>query len=362
MKSISPFTTALLTAMVGMSLTACQKANEPNAHQSTSTTSAASSVPTDATGKKPTKAKKFVEITAIVEHPSLDAIRQGVIDELAAEGYQTGDNLKVNFQSAQGSTATVAQISKQFVADKPDAIVAISTPSAQSMAAATKDIPIIYTAVSNPIAAKLVDSNNKPTQANVTGLSSQLPLAPQLDVIQQILPNAKTIGYVYSAGEINSVSLKDNLKKHLPTRGLNLLDIPANRPTDIAMASNSLAGKAQLIYTSMDNNVASAFESMVQVANTAKLPIIASDEFSVRRGATAALGVNDYDFGRTTGKMVAKVLDGTPVSQVQPQVMNKLTLFVSPKHAKLQGITLPAAVLQKAVNVDTTPARQIVKP
>ena len=179
--------------------------------------------------------------------------------------------------------------------------------------------------------------------------------------MQKIMPSAKSIGYVFSAGEMNSVALRDKLTIALPKRGMNLVDIPANRPTDIAMATNSLGGKAQLIYTSMDNNVASAFESMVQSANTLKLPIIASDEFSVRRGATAALGVNDYDFGRTTGKMVGKILDGTPVNQVKPEVMNQLTLYVSPKHAQAQGLTLNPELLKGAINVDTTPERKIDK-
>lgn len=358
MKRLPSFNLAMVTACVGMVMTGCTKSAENTQTQAITASQVSAQVASQSASEPTaTKANKSIAITAIVEHPSLDAIRQGVIDELAAEGYKDGQNLKINFQSAQGSTATVAQISKQFVADKPDAIVAISTPSAQSLAAATKNIPIIYTAVSNPLAAKLIDANNKPAQANITGLSSQLPLAPQLDFIQKILPNVKTLGYVYSPGEMNSVSLKTNLATELPKRGITLLDIPANRPTDIGMATNSLNGKAQLIYTSMDNNVASAFEAMVQSANKAKLPIIASDEFSVRRGATAALGVNDYDFGRTTGKMVAKVLDGTPVAQVQPQVMNDLTLFVSPKHAQQQGVTLSDEVLKNAVNVDTTPAK-----
>lgn len=344
----------VLVALLGtLCLAGCSSEQRPEQKTNLTASSAASTVFDSA------KPSKSVAITAIVEHPSLDAIRQGVIDELAAEGYQSGHNLKVNFQSAQGSTATVGQISKQFVADRPDVIVAISTPSAQSLAAATKDIPIVYTAVSDPVAAKLIDSHNKPTQPNITGLSSQLPLAPQLDMIQQLVPSAKTLGYVYSPGEMNSVSLRDRLNAELPKRGIALMDVPANRPTDIGMASNSLAGKAQLMYTSMDNNVASAFESMVQAANTAKLPIIASDEFSVRRGATAALGVNDYEFGRTTGKMVVNILDGKPVNQVSPQVMNQLTLFVSPKHAQLQGVTIPASLLKSAINVDTTPAKSV---
>ncbi|WP_230656778.1 ABC transporter substrate-binding protein [Psychrobacter sp. I-STPA10] len=295
---------------------------------------------------------KTVAITQIVEHPSLDDIRRGIVDELADNGFKEGQNLTVHFQTAQGNVATAGQIAKQFVGDKPDAIVAISTPSAQTVVAATTTIPVIYTAVSDPVAAKLVDTQDVPTQANLTGLSSELPLEPQLDLIQQIVPTAKTVGYVYSPGEANSVALLERLKEELPKRGMQLLDVPANRSTDIAMATRSLEGRADVIYTSMDNNVASAFEAMTGAANELHIPIIASDEFSVKRGATAALGVNDYDFGRTTGKMVYRVLNGEAITEVKPTVMNKLTLFVSPEHATAQGTTIPEAVMANAINVD----------
>lgn len=320
-------------------------------NQPTTTDSTKSADP-QATETSTDKPAKTIAITQIVEHPSLDDIRRGIIDELADNGYVEGKNLTVNYQSAQGNTATAGQIAKQFVGDMPDAIVALSTPSAQSIAASTTTIPLIYTAVSDPVAAKLLDTAGKPVQSNITGLSSQLPLEPQLDLIQQVKPDAKTIGYVYSPGEANSVILRDRLKEALPKRGLKLLDIPANRPTDIGMATRSLAGKADLIYTSMDNNVASAFESMTSAANELRIPIIASDEFSVQRGATAALGVNDYDFGRTTGKMAYRVLNGEAIVDIKPEVMNTLTLYVSPKHAQAQGVTLPADVLKDAVDVD----------
>ena len=300
------------------------------------------------------KPAKTLAITQIVEHPSLDDIRRGIIDELADNGYTEGENLTVNFQSAQGNTATAGQIAKQFAGDNPDAIVAISTPSAQSVVTATTQIPVIYTAVSDPKAAKLLNADGTPFQDNLTGLSSELPLEPQLDLLQQIKPDAKTIGYVYSPGEANSVALRDRLKEVLPKRGLSLLDVPANRPTDIGMATRSLQGRADIIYTSMDNNVASAFEAMTQAANELKIPIVSSDEFSVRRGATAALGVNDYNFGRTTGKMVYRVLNGDAVSTIEPSVMNTLTLYVSPEHAKAQNVTLSQDLLDRAINVDET--------
>ena len=298
------------------------------------------------------KPAKTLAITQIVEHPSLDDMRRGIIDELADNGYIEGQNLTINFQSAQGNTATAGQIAKQFAGDNPDAIVAISTPSAQSVVASTTSVPIVYTAVSDPLAAKLINADGTPFQDNLTGLSSQLPLEPQIDLLQKIKPNAKTIGYVYSPGEANSVALRDRLKEILPTRGLSILDIPANRPTDIGMATRSLQGRADIIYTSMDNNVASAFEAMTQAANELKMPIVASDEFSVQRGATAALGVNDYDFGRKTGKMVYRILNGEAVSTIKPEVMNDLTLYVSPKHAKAQGVSLSAEMMKNAVDVD----------
>ncbi|WP_201605257.1 ABC transporter substrate-binding protein [Psychrobacter sp. JCM 18903] len=298
------------------------------------------------------KPAKTLAITQIVEHPSLDAMRRGIIDELADNGYVEGQNLTINFQSAQGNTATAGQIAKQFAGDNPDAIVAISTPSAQSIVASTKTVPVIYTAISDPVAAKLINENNTPIQSNVTGLSSELPIEPQLDNIQKIAPNAKTIGYVYSPGEVNSVVVLNQLKKAAPARGLKILDVTANRPTDVAMATRSLAGRVDVIYTSLDNNVVSAFEAMAGAANELDIPVIASDEFSVRRGATAALGVNDYDFGRTTGKMVYRVLNGEAVSSIKPEVMNTLTLYASPKHAAEQGVSLTDELLKNAINVD----------
>ncbi len=300
----------------------------------------------------PAKPAKTIAISAIVEHPSLDDIRRGVIDGLASVGYAEGQNLTVNFQSAQGNMATVGQISKQFVADNPDAIVAITTPTAQSLASATQTIPLIYTAVSDPVAAKLIDANNVATQPNITGLSSQLPLEPQIDLFTKIKPEAKNIGFVYSPGEANSVAIKEQLLVELPKRGMTLVDVPANRSSDVADATRSLAGKADLIYTSLDNGVASAMEAMVQVANELKIPVVTSDEFSVRRGAAVGLGVNDYDFGLATAKLVSQVLDGKAPSDIKPEVMNTLTLYVSPKHAATQGVTVDVATFEGAVNVD----------
>ncbi|MDN5801999.1 MAG: ABC transporter substrate-binding protein [Psychrobacter sp.] len=339
------FATTLRFSLLGAAMSATLGLIGCSNSTDTATTDENSTVDSD-------KPAKTIAITQIVEHPSLDEMRRGIIDELADNGYVKDQNLTVNFQSAQGNTATAGQIAKQFAGDNPDAIVAISTPSAQSIVASTKTVPVIYTAISDPVAAKLIDENNTPIQPNVTGLSSVLPIEPQLDNILKIVPHAKTIGYVYSPGEVNSVVVLNQLKKAAPALGLKILDVTANRPTDVAMATRSLAGRVDVIYTSLDNNVVSGFEAMAGAANELDIPIIASDEFSVRRGATAALGVNDYDFGRTTGKMVYRVLNDEAVNTIKPEVMNTLTLYVSPKHAAKQGVSLTDDLLKNAINVD----------
>ena len=305
---------------------------------------------TAATGSDTSTAMKTVAITAIVEHPALDDVRKGVIDELKEAGFKDGENLKVNFQSAQGNTATAGQIAKQFVADNADVIIAIGTPSAQSVAAATSSIPLVFSAVTDPVEAKLV-SKLDGSGTNVTGGSDALPYEPQIELMRQIIPSLKNVGYVYSPGEVNSTIILKNLKEKLTPLGIKVHEAPAQRSTDIAMAARSLEGKVDMIYTSTDNNVVSAYESLYQAAKESKIPLIASDTSSVERGAIAALGVNYYDLGRETGKIVVRILNGEKAGAIPVYTPKVLDLYVSPKHAKEQGITLPQAVIDKAKEV-----------
>lgn len=309
--------------------------------------SADSSKPASAHAADSNHAMKRVAITAIVEHPALDAVRQGVLDELAKEGYQQGKNVQIDFQSAQGNTATAGQIAKKFAGDKPDVIVAIATPSAQSMIAATKTIPIVFSAVTDPTVAKLVKDWG-PSKTNVTGISDELPLQPQIDLMKKLVPNLKTVGYVYSPGEVNSTIVLKQLQNLLGKQGISVAAAPAQRTTDVPIAARSLSGKAQLIYTSLDNNVVSAYESMFKVAKENKLPLMASDTDSVKRGAIAALGVNYHDLGVKTGSVVVRILKGEKPGDIAPQRMDKLDLYVSKSNAAAEGITLPDAVLKQA--------------
>ncbi len=304
----------------------------------------------DASAPAASTETKRVAITAIVEHPALDAVRQGLIEQLKAEGFTEGSNLVIDFQSAQGNPATAAQIAKKFVGDKPDVIVAIATPSAQAVVAATQDIPVVYAAVTDPVAAKLVPSW-EPSGTNVTGVSDQLPLGPQIDLMRKLVPNLQSVGYVYSPGEVNSTVVRDQLKEELGKAGITLAEAPAQRTTDVLTAARSLQGKANLIYTSLDNNVVSAYESLYKAANEIKVPLLAADTDSVARGAVAALGINYHDTGIETGKITARILRGEKPGSIASQRMEKFDLYLSPKHAEEQGITLSEELKQQASKI-----------
>lgn len=293
---------------------------------------------------------KAVGVTAIVDHPALDSVRKGVEDELKALGWEEGKNLKLSYQSAQGNTATAGQIARKFAGDKVDAIVAIATPSAQAAVAATKTIPVVFTAVTDPVAAKLVPSW-KPSGTNVTGVSDALPLAAQIDLLLKVKPGAKRVGYVYSPGEVNSTIVLKELKAELSKRGMSVAEAAAPRTVDIPSAAKSLVGKADVIYTSTDNNVVSAYESMVRVAEEADLPLVAADTDSVKRGAVAALGMNYYDLGRQTGKLVDRILKGTKAGNIAPEIGSKMTLVVNPGAGEKQGVKLSDALVKEAAEV-----------
>lgn len=291
-----------------------------------------------------------VAVTSIVEHPALDSIKDGVHEALAKAGYTEAKGLKWQFQTAQGNTAIAAQIARKFVGDKPDVIVAIATPSAQAVVAATKSIPVVYSAVTDPVAAQLVKSM-EPSGTNVTGVSDSLALEKQVDLIKKVVPQAKRVGMVYNPGEANSVVVVKQMRELLPKSDMSLVEATAARTVDVGAAARSLVGKVDVIYTNTDNNVVSAYEALVKVGNDAKIPLIASDTDSVKRGAIAALGVNYHDLGIQTGKMVIKILKGQKPGELASETSDKLELFVNQGAAKKQGVTLSDAFVKSATKV-----------
>ena len=220
----------------------------------------------------------------------------------------------------------------------------------QARKAATKSVPVVYSAVTDPVAAKLVPSM-EPSKTNVAGVSDVLALDKQIELIKQVVPGAKRIGMVYNPGEANSVVVVKELQKLLPGMGLTLVEAAAPRSVDVSSAARSLIGKVDVIYTSTDNNVVSAYEALVKVGQDAKIPLVASDTDSVKRGAIAALGINYRDLGEQTGRMVVRILKGEKPGEIKSETSSKLELFVNPGAAEKQGVKLSDALIKSAAQV-----------
>ena len=297
---------------------------------------------------------RHVAITQIVEHPALDACRRGIEDVLAENGYRNGENLKISFENAQGNSVTNVQIARKLVGLGPDVIVAISTPSAQAVAASTRTIPLVFAAVTDPVGARLVRQWRKPG-GNVTGVSDMLPLDAHLQMIRRAMPKLKRLGVVYNPGEANSVSLLAMLKKQAPAFGFSIHEASATRSGEVLQAARSLVGKVGAFYVFTDNTVVSALEAVVKVGRDAQIPVFAGDTASVRRGAVAAMGFDYYQAGRQTGEMVVRILRGARPGDIDVARVGKLDLFVNPASARSMGLELPQELISSARKIIGSP-------
>ncbi|MEH6470091.1 MAG: ABC transporter substrate-binding protein [Halopseudomonas sp.] len=301
-------------------------------------------------GQAAQAAEKHVAITQIVEHPALDACRQGVQDGLASAGYKVGENLRWSYESAQGNPAIAAQIAKKFAGDSPDVIVAISTPSAQTVAASARHIPLVFTAVTDPLGAKLVRNLDKPGKL-ITGITDLSPIDKHMALVLQVVPDAKRLGVLYNPGEANSVTLVAMVKDEAEKQGMTLVEGVATKSGDVLAAVRSLVGKVDAIYIPLDNTVVSALEAVIKVAEQNDIPIISGDTDSVTRGTIAAVGFNYYDVGLQTGKMVARVLNGEKPGDMPVERVQQLELYLNPGAAERMGVTLSQTMLDQAKQV-----------
>ncbi|BCI76478.1 ABC transporter substrate-binding protein [Vibrio cholerae] len=290
-----------------------------------------------------------VAVSQIVEHPALDATRQGLLDGLKAKGYEEGKNLEFDYKTAQGNPAIAVQIARQFVGENPDVLVGIATPTAQALVSATKTIPIVFTAVTDPVGAKLVKQLEQPGK-NVTGLSDLSPVEQHVELIKEILPNVKSIGVVYNPGEANAVSLMELLKLSAAKHGIKLVEATALKSADVQSATQAIAEKSDVIYALIDNTVASAIEGMIVSANQAKTPVFGAATSYVERGAIASLGFDYYQIGVQTADYVAAILEGKEPGSLDVQVAKGSDLVINKTAAEQLGITIPEAVLARATS------------
>jgi putative ABC transport system substrate-binding protein len=287
-----------------------------------------------------------IGISQIVTHPALDATVNGFKDALTEAGFT---NITYDLQNAEGDMATTASIAQKFAGDDLDLVLGVATPTSQALVKAITDTPILFTAVTDPLGAGLVTDAEAPS-ANVTGVSDMQPVKPILELATTFRPDAKNVGMVYNAGESNSVFLVEQAEKDAATMGLTIVKAPASTSAEVQQAAQSLIGRVDAIAVIGDNTAVSALESIVKVCNQNKIPLVAGDPDSVKRGAVACYGFDYYDLGKQTGAMAAKVLSGTAVGEIPVEFAQNLQLSVNEKAAAAQDVTIPQDLIDQAVN------------
>ena len=285
-----------------------------------------------------------VSILQLVEHPALDATERGITDELK-EAFK-GKNLHIDYQSAQGNSALAAQIAQKYASNSPNVMVGIATISAQALVAADKRqlIPVVFSSVTDPKAAQLVQNLEKP-EGVVTGVSNYVDPGLQFDLFKKILPNLKKIGIIYNPGEANSVALNAEMEKIAKIKNIELVFAPANTSADVSQATNNLMNKVQAIFVNNDNTALSAFDSIVKIATKHQVPVFCSDTDMIERGALAVLGPNQYEVGRQTGKMIVKIMQGEKISQIPVGFPEKTEIKLNAEQAKKLKIEIPKNLL-----------------
>ena len=338
MKNFKRFASAILALTLALSLTACGGSKET-----------ASDAPADSGDSAPAEetAKVYkIGISQYGEHASLDNCREGFLQGLAEAGLVEGTDFEVDYQNAGFDDSIATQIGQSFSAAGVDLMVAIATPSATACYAAAedKDIPVIFTAITDPVQAKL-DSGN------VTGTSDKLPVEAQLDLIRQMQPNAKTIGIIYTTSEPNSVSAIAEYEEKAPEYGFAIEALGVTAQSEVTQAADTLIShKVDCISNLTDNNVVGVLAAVLEKTNEAGIPIYGSEVEQVKLGCVAAAGIDYIQLGKQTGQMAAKVLRGEAACQDLPyETISEYGIYVNSEALDAMGIVLPDAVAQKAV-------------
>ena len=298
----------------------------------------------------PVRANQIIRIGVIqiVEHPSLDAARQGFIDLLAEKGYVAGEKVSYDLQNAQGDISIANTIAQKFLVERPDLILAIATPTAQAVANVITDIPILITAVTDPVAAGLVESMELPN-TNVSGTTDLTPVVKQIELLLKFQPDTGKIGIIYNAGEVNSLVQVEIARRVCQEKGLKLVEVTADTSANVLQVAQSLAGRVDAFYIPTDNTVVSAIESVVMVAEDYDLPLIVGEADSVARGGLATEGLSYYSLGRQTGEMALKVLRGEARVENLPIESQQTTrLVINAAAADKMGIKIPAQLTEAA--------------
>ena len=284
-----------------------------------------------------------IGISQFAVHGSLDNCREGFLAGLAEEGIVEGENLKVEYVNAQAEPATAAMTADNFVSKKVDMICAIATPSATTAYNSTlnSDIPVIYTAVSDPVAAGLANEDGS-SVGNITGTCDALAVDAQLQMIREILPDAKTIGIIYTTSEANSISTVAQYEEAAGNYGFEIVTTGVTAMSEVSLAAADMVKKVDCITNLTDNTVVSALQTVLEEANKAGIPVFGSEVEQVKAGCVASMGLEYYELGKQTGKMAAMVLKGeAKASDMKFETISEPSLYVNFSASDKIGITLP---------------------
>jgi putative ABC transport system substrate-binding protein len=319
---------------------------------STTISSTTSSAPSTTATSSKSKVWK-IGISYLVQHPALDLTRQGVKDALTAAGYVEGTNVVYQEMNAQGDPNNAITIAQSLVSSDVDAIVTITTPSGQAgvKAIREKPKPLIFVSVSDPIGAGILKNVDEPTKAGYSGVYNFDPVAEQMKLIVEFLPNGKKVGVIYNAGESNSVSNVKNFKAAAAAAGWTVIEATVASSSEVQMAARTFVGKVDAVYMPQDNTVVSALEALIKTCQDAKLPLFVADTESVKRGAIATVGNDQTDTGLQAGEMLVRVLKGENAGDIKPEVVRKRVTIVNKGAAKIMGVEVPQAVLDRAQQV-----------
>ncbi|HEL1586268.1 TPA: ABC transporter substrate-binding protein [Streptococcus suis] len=291
-----------------------------------------------------------VGVLQYVTHDSLDEIYKGIVAGLKEAGYDDTSNLTIDFMNAEGDQSQVQTMSKKLVDNGNQLLIGIATPAAQGLANATTELPIIMGAVTDPVGANLVTDLNKPG-GNITGVSDQTPVADEIELIKAITPDAKTIGVLYSSNEDNSKSQVAEFKTAAEAAGYTVIEYAVPSSNEIASTVEVATSKVDVLFTPVDNTIASAFSTVVFVANKTKTPVYTSVEDMVEGGGIASVTLSQYDLGVATGKMAAKILDGAEPATTPVEIFNEGSVVVNKTVADELGLTIPVDILESASRV-----------
>jgi putative tryptophan/tyrosine transport system substrate-binding protein len=299
---------------------------------------------------------KRISIMIMSDTPQLVEVKNGLLKGLKDLGYEEGKNLKVDFKSAQANFGTAQQIARQFVGDRPDVIVPITTPVSQAVVAAAKDsdIPVVFSTVTDALAAKIVSKHEKPG-GNVSGVVDPIPIQEMMDAVKEAVPNIKKLGLVYDPSLPNSITSVKQIKEVLSKMGIEAVDSAAMGLNNVPAAGQALAGKVDAIFVPNDTTVYAVFESLVKVAQDAKIPLFSAERRSVQRGAIATIGLDFVQMGVVTARMVDQVLKGAKPGDLDVIDMTKepgaLALYINKGAADKIGLKLPPEMLKRAAEV-----------